>query len=209
MYTTLPYCCSHVYMFHRGQPNIKLSVCKSLSESAWMWVCYYYCFSYDQAALRTVQSVCLSVHLSVRPSVCRHTVLTMFLSSYHHVIVRNNLHWQKWCSCKRLRSDVKSQCHRGQNKSCPNLTRIERFLTVTPVLIHRWLRNDAQSLKWHRRGALLFLRIFVKLQGHTGTEWSILTRIEHLWTVNPVWITDGLQMIHEAWSGIEGVTYYL
>ena len=35
------------------------------------------------------------------------------------------------------------------------LTHIERFRTVTPVWIHRWTRNDAQSLKEHGRGALL------------------------------------------------------
>ena len=44
----------------------------------------------------------------------------------------------------------------GDNKSLI-LTRIERFRTVTLVWIHRWLWNDAQSLKQHRRGALLFL----------------------------------------------------
>ena len=40
-----------------------------------------------------------------------------------------------------------------------NLTQIGRFRTVTPVWNHRWLRNDAQSLKWHRRGALLFVKV--------------------------------------------------
>ena len=38
-------------------------------------VCFLFCFSDDQAALRTLLSVC--------PSVC-HTFFTMFLSSYHH-----------------------------------------------------------------------------------------------------------------------------
>ena len=61
-------------------------------------------FSFDQAALWMVFSVCLSVCPSVRPSVClsvcpsvrlsvclsvRHTFLTMFLSSYHHEIFRS------------------------------------------------------------------------------------------------------------------------
>ena len=32
-------------------------------------------------------------------------------------------------------------------KKLSNLTQIGRFRTVTPVLIHQWLRNDAQSLK--------------------------------------------------------------
>ena len=38
------------------------------------------------------------------------------------------------------------------------LTKIECFQTVTRVWIHRYLRNNAQSFKWDRRGALLFFR---------------------------------------------------
>ena len=56
-------------------------------------------FSCDQAALRTL----LSVRLSVRLSLCD-TFFTMFLSSYHHEIFRSYYHWQKWCPCKRSRS---------------------------------------------------------------------------------------------------------
>ena len=37
------------------------------------------------------------------------------------------------------------------------LTQIGCFRTVTPVLIYQWLSNDAQSLKQHRRGALLIV----------------------------------------------------
>ena len=44
-------------------------------------------FSSDQAALRTLQSVCPSVCLSV----CD-TFFTMFLSSYHHEIFRSYYH---------------------------------------------------------------------------------------------------------------------
>ena len=68
-------------------------------------------FSCNQAALLLVQSVHLSVHLSV----C-HTLFFMFSSSYHHEIVRSNYQWQKWCPCKR--SEIKVQCDRGQK---PNL----------------------------------------------------------------------------------------
>ena len=49
-------------------------------------------------------------------------------------------------------------------------TQIGRFQTVTPVLIHEWLWNDTQSLKQHRRGALLFSRSSVEFQGHTGQK---------------------------------------
>ena len=50
------------------------------------------------------------------------------------------------------------------------LTQIGRFRTVTKVWIHWSLWNDAQILKQHRRGALLFLRSSVKFRGHTGEE---------------------------------------
>ena len=61
------------------------------------------------------------------------------------------------------RSSVKFQCHMG--KQMPFVTRIQRFWTVTPVWIHRWLWNDA------RRGALLlFFRSSIKLPGHTGRK---------------------------------------
>ena len=33
------------------------------------------------------------------------------------------------------------------------------FRTVTPVWIDLWLWNDAQSLKWHKRDALLFFKV--------------------------------------------------
>ena len=71
-------------------------------------------FSCDQAALQMV----FSVRLSVCPSV-RHTFFTMFPSSYHHEIFRSYYHGQKWCPCKRSRSEVKGQGHRGQHPTSP------------------------------------------------------------------------------------------
>ena len=70
-------------------------------------------FSCHQAALWMVQSVCLSVC----PSVCCHTFLVMLLSSYHHGIFESYYQWQKWRPCKRSRSEVKGQGHRGQHPS--------------------------------------------------------------------------------------------
>ena len=49
-------------------------------------------FRCDQTALQMVFSVCLSVRLSVCPSV-RHTFLTMFPSSDHHEIFRSYYQW--------------------------------------------------------------------------------------------------------------------
>ena len=74
----------------------------------------YEIFSCDQAALWMVQSV----SPSVRPSV-RHTFLTMFPSSYHHEIFRSYYQWKKWRPCKRSRSEVKGQGHRGHNPTLP------------------------------------------------------------------------------------------
>ena len=62
-------------------------------------------FSCDQAALKLLfPSVCSSVW---------DTFLTMFLSSYYHEIFRSDYQWQAWCPCKRSRSEVKGQGHRG------------------------------------------------------------------------------------------------
>ena len=63
-----------------------------------------------------------SVRLSVRPSVCLsvcHTFFTVFPLSYHHEIFRSYYHGQKWCPCKRSRSEVKGQGHRGQHPTYP------------------------------------------------------------------------------------------
>ena len=53
------------------------------------------------------------------------------------------------------RLSLKFQGHTG-HKNWRIFTQIERFWTVTPVLIHRWFWNDTQSLMQYRKGALLF-----------------------------------------------------
>ena len=67
--------------------------------------------------------------------------------------------------------------HRTKTSSI--FTRIERFWTVTPVWIHQWFWNDAQSLKYHRWGALLFFRVrwFVKFEGRPGQNFSVIRQI--------------------------------
>ena len=84
------------------------------SLNQWLGNCLFIYFSCDQTALRTPLSVRPSVCLSVCLSVC-HTFFTMFLSSYHHEIFTSYYHCQRWCPCKRSRSGVKGQGHRGQN----------------------------------------------------------------------------------------------
>ena len=68
--------------------------------------------------------------------------------------------------------------------------------------------HDAQSLKWHRRYALLFISSSAKFQSHTGQQMTnfdqnlILSRLKLQFE-----LTDAHNMIHKAWSGIEEVFY--
>ena len=50
------------------------------------------------------------------------------------------------------------------------LTRIECFWTVTQIWIHQWVWNDTQSLKWHRRGALLFCKVIRQILRSHGSK---------------------------------------
>ena len=151
-------------LYHIYWPRIRLLFVTRLSAFLCHW--YSLIFSCDQAALWMVQSVCPSVRpsvcLSVRPSVC-HTFLTMFPSSYHHEIFRSYYQWQKWRPCKRSRSEVKGQGHRGHD---PNF----RFRTVTPVWIHIWWWNDTYSLMLLRRGALLFFKVIRQISRSHGVK---------------------------------------
>ena len=105
-----------------------------------LWLHGY--FSCDQAALWMVQSDCLSACLSVR-----HTFFTMFPSSYH---------------------DAKLQGQRSKVKVTEVNNQFSRFRTVTPVWIHIWWWNDAQSLMLLRRGALLFFKVICHLSRSHG-----------------------------------------
>ena len=128
-------CCWPELVTYAGHQQTHYWLCKvDLLSSMQVNFNTRHLFSCDQAALRTLISVRLSV---------RHTFLTMFLSWYYPEIFRSCYHWPAWCPCKRSRSKVKVT----QDKKSPILTQIERFRTVTPLWIHRWLWNDALSLK--------------------------------------------------------------
>ena len=58
------------------------------------------------AATKFSPSVCLSV---------RQTLFAMFPSLHHPEIFRSYYQSEKWCPCKRSRSEVKGQGHRGHN----------------------------------------------------------------------------------------------
>ena len=56
------------------------------------------------------------------------------------------------------------------DKISPILFQIGRFRTVTPVWIQWCLWNDAQSLKQHRRGTLLFFKVIRQISRSRGTK---------------------------------------
>ena len=58
---------------------------------------------------------------------------------------------------------VKGQGHRGKIKSAPISGQLLQFL------IHRWLRNDAQSLKWFWKASLVF-KVFCQISKSHGKE---------------------------------------
>ena len=89
------------------------------------------------------------------------------------------------------RCDVhaKGQGQRSKVKVTEVMSPLSRFWTVTPVWIHIWWRNDAQSLMLLRRSALLFFKVnrqifkVIRLK-----KLSILTQVGCFRTVTPVWI---------------------
>ena len=108
-------------------------------------------------------SVCLSVRLSVRPSVC----LSPFSPCSHHRII------MKFSGViTMVKSDVhaKGQGQRSKVKVTEVNTQLSRFRTLTPVWIHIWQWNHAHSWKQHRRGALLFFKVIRQISRSHGSK---------------------------------------
>ena len=68
------------------------------------------------------------------------------------------------------KSDVHGKGQRSKVKVTEVITQLSRFRTVTPVLIHQWLWNDAESLKQHTRGTLLSLKVIRQIWRSHGTK---------------------------------------
>ena len=109
-------------------------------------------------------SVCLSVCLSVRPSVCLSHL-------FHHVPIivsswnfQELLPWSKVMSMQKVK--VRGQRSRSQ-RSTPNLA-VSGLLT--PVWIHIWQWNHAHSWKQHKRGALLFFKVIRQISRSHGSK---------------------------------------
>ena len=126
------------------------------------------------------QSVCLSLPPS-RPSVS--------LSVTHF--------WQCSCHCTLMKfsgvitigkGDVYAKGQRSKVKVTEVKTQFRCFWTVTPVGIHIWQQNDAQSLMWLRSGALLFFMVILQISRSEGKKSQLFTRIGRFQTVTPVYI---------------------
>ena len=76
------------------------------------------------------------------------------------------------------RSSFKFQGHIWQKS-----TQMKRFWTVTPVWIHWWPLNDAQSLACHSECALLFFGVIHQISRSRGQQIAILIPIGRFWTV--------------------------
>ena len=108
------------------------------------------------------------------------------------------------------KSDVhaKGQNQRSKVKVTEVKTQLSRFWTVTPVWIHIWQWNDAQSLIMLRRGAVLFLKVICQISRSHGTKnrwfWPKLSVSGLLLKFE---FTNGYEMMHKAGSSIEEVPY--
>ena len=120
-----------------------------------------------------------------------------------------------WCCLEEVpycfsRSSVKFQGHTAKKKS-KILSRIGRFRTVTPVWIHQWLWNDSQSLKQHRRGALLFFKVISQISRSHATR----LKNRRFWPKLGVSglqlqfeFINGYEMMRTPWSNIGEVPYF-
>ena len=149
---------SYIWLFCLDHPDTNITQVSDFIE--WIFVTGCYIFSHDQAALRTPLSVC--------PSVC--------LSHLFHYVpfIVSSWNFQELLPMTKVMSmeevEVRGQRSRSRDKKSPILTQIGRFRTVTPVWIYQWLRNDAQSLKWVRRGALLFFKVIHQISRSHGSK---------------------------------------
>ena len=116
--------------------------------------------------------------LTVRQSVC----LSQF---YHYVSLtkssinfRSYYQWQKWCPCKRSRSEFKGYGYWGQ-------IQCGRLQTETPLRPHIWWsKGEVPNI---------FSRLSVKFQGNMVEKSSNLTLIMGFRTITPVLINQWLR----------------
>ena len=136
--------------------------------------------SCNQAALRTL--------LSVRPSVCSPACQSVCLSvtpfslcPSHCIIVEFS---------RDITIDKSNVCAISQGQmSKVNVTEVKtNFGPIWAFPDYKWLRNGPQALTYHKSSALCFSIHPSNCKVTRFAKLLILTRIEHVRTVTPVWI---------------------
>ena len=101
-----------------------------------------------------------SIHLSVRLS-----------HLFHYVpIIVSSWNFQELLPMTEVRSMQKDKVRGQGSRSLRCKPKFAVFWTITPVWIHIWWWNDAQSFMLLRRGALFFSRSSFKFQGHMAKK---------------------------------------
>ena len=100
---------------------------------------------------------------SFRLSVCP-SVTPFWVCSHHHIIMK----FSGVITNDRIDVHAKGQGQRSNVKDTVVDTQISCFWTVTPIWIHIWWWNDAQSLMLLRRGALLFVKVIRQISRSHG-----------------------------------------
>ena len=142
---------------HTKHCQILYSSPKFLDFSNILYQLYLGFFSCEQAALRRLLSVCPSVRPFVTP---------FWQCSCHRIILK----FSGVIAMDRCDVHAKGRGQRSKIKITDVMTVFSQFWTLTPVWIHIWRWNDAQSLKQHRRGALLFFKVIRQILRSHGTK---------------------------------------
>ena len=101
----------------------------------------------------------------IRPSVCPSHLFD------NVPVILSLWNYQELLPLTEVMPEVKVRGQRSRSqRSKQILSQFGRFWTVTPVWIHRWLRNYAHSLKWQRRGALLFFVVICRILKSHGPK---------------------------------------
>ena len=89
--------------------------------------------------------------------------MILFIFSSHTPLIRSNWHWHAKGQGQKSRSQRSKQI----------LPQFGQVRTVTPVWIHIWLTNDAQSLEQPRKCALLFFKVICEISRSHRKIWEI------------------------------------
>ena len=151
-------------------PQLINSIYKQFKEISLMPFLYsILCRTYNYIFLAATKQLYKWYFLSVRLSVClsvRLSVTPFWLCSLHHIIMK----FSGVITNDQSKVHAKGQGQRSKVKVTEVTTQLNRFRTVTPVWIHIWWWNDANSLMLLRRGALLFFKAIHQISRSHGSK---------------------------------------